>query len=969
MNRYFILPLLLFGLLTQAQQKDPFITKDFKEQQLWVDQTLSSMSLDQKIGQLFMFNAYSDKRMNPKFVKKMIRKYHIGGLIFFQGTPEQQAELYNSYQSKSKIPLIVGFDGEWGLDMRLDNTFKYPFNMTLGAISNNALIEAFGRQIGLHHKRIGIQINFAPVVDINTNPANPIIGNRSFGENKVNVSQKAEAFIKGIQSVGVISNAKHFPGHGDTSTDSHKTLPFLDFDLARLDSIELYPYYRLMDTGLGSVMVGHLNVPALETEENLPTSLSYKVVTELLQEDMGFKGLVFTDALNMKGAANYGSPGAVDLKAFMAGNDMLLYSNDVEAGFKSIKKAFKEGQFSMDRLDKSVRKILKAKYWAGLNDYHKIPIGGIAQDIHTPKDDALKEELFANAITLVKDKNRALPIYDLNNKKTAYIHLGDVSGEAFYERLNSYESVDQLSFEDPDLLEELKNYDRVIIGFHKSDEKFWKSYKFSEKELQQLNQLAKGPNTILCVFTSPYALLQIEDFSEIETIVVSYQNDEVAQGLTAEILYGARAAQGHLPVSIGISFKEGTGLRSIAIQRLGFASPSAVGVDAEKLKEVDQLMEKVIDSAMAPGLVVLAARNGKVFYQKSKGKLVYDGVSSVNNNTVYDLASLTKVLGGLPMMIKAEQDGYYSLDDRLGEVFEVLEGSNKEKISMKEALSHVGRLKAWIPFFKETLDSVSHQPMDVYYRSEFSQEYAIKVAEDLYLLTSYKDSIYDKIADSSLREEEGYKYSGLLFYLIPQYIESLYGKEFSTLNESLFYDQLGAESLGYLPLEEMSNENIAPSEMDDYFRHQELQGYVHDMGAAMMGGVSGNAGLFGNALDVAKMMQMFLQGGYYGGHQYLRTSELQKFTKAYYTEDLVRRGLGFDKPSLDPEISSSAVSASELSFGHSGFTGTFAWADPATGLVYIFLSNRVYPSMENNKLSESDMRTRIHEAFYEALMN
>jgi len=484
MKKLILLGVFLTLTTSYGQQSEPLLTSDVREQQVWVDRLMKKLTINQKIGQLFMIQAYSNKdKKHTSYVKKMIRKYHIGGLIFMQGTPEKQAELTNIYQATSKIPLLIGFDGEWGLNMRLKNSFRYPWNMTLGAVQNNKLIEQFGVQLGEHSKRIGIHVNFAPVVDINTNPKNPIIGNRSFGENKYNVTEKAIAFTKGMQSVGVLANAKHFPGHGDTSTDSHKTLPFLDFTLERLDSIELYPYQKLFKTNLASVMVAHLNVPSLEPKPGVPTSISYKVITELLKEKMEYKGLIFTDALNMKGAANYAKPGDIDLAAFVAGNDMLLIPEDVKEAVKKLKRALKNNTFSKERLNSSVKKILKAKYWAGLHNFTPIKEEGIAEDIITTKDKVLYRTLMKEAITLVQNKQALLPIKDLSNNKIAYVKLGDSYNFDFRNTLTRYTLVDIVSDENlTGLLQKLKSYDTVIIGYHKSNETPWKSFIMSSEE-------------------------------------------------------------------------------------------------------------------------------------------------------------------------------------------------------------------------------------------------------------------------------------------------------------------------------------------------------------------------------------------------------------------------------------------------------------------------------------------------------
>ncbi|UMB61994.1 serine hydrolase [Lutibacter sp. A80] len=961
----------LFLLLTKSygQQIDPLVTTDTENQEQWVENIMNKLTLDEKIGQLFMIQAYSNKdRKHKAYIKKMIKKYHVGGLIFMQGTPEKQAELTNSFQKTSKIPLLIGFDGEWGLNMRLKNSFRYPWNMTLGAVQNNKLIEQFGEQLGEHCKRIGIHINFAPVVDINTNPENPIIGNRSFGENKHNVSEKAIAFTNGMQRTGVLANAKHFPGHGDTSTDSHKTLPYLDFTLERLDSLELFPYKELFKTNLASVMVAHLNVPALETKPGVPTSISYKVITELLKEKMGYNGLIFTDALNMKGAANYAKPGDIDLAAFLAGNDMLLIPEDVKAAVKKLKAALKKKLFTEERLDESVRKILKAKYWAGLNNFQPLKETGIQEDIITTKDNVLYNSLMKEAITLVQNKKTILPIKDLSNSKIAYVKLGDSDNLDYTNTLKKYTQVDIVTETNlTELLKKLEAYNTVIIGYHKSNENPWKSFKMSEKELTWLQRISENNNVIFNIFASPYTLLDINDFNNIEAVLVSYQNSKASQEISAQIIFGALEAKGKLPVSIHKTFPEGTGITTPNLMRLSYTIPEEVDMDSKLLSKIDSLTTMVVDSTMAPGGQVLVARYGKVVYHKSFGYHTYDKKQKVKVTDLYDLASVTKILGGLPMIMKSEEMGLFNLETTLGEFLPYLKGSNKDTITMKEALSHVGKISPWIPYYLETVDSISKIPFSNLYKTKKSENFNIKVAENLYLIDSYTDSIYKKIAEVPQRKTEGYKYSGLLFYLFKKYIKDTFHKEMDELNTENFYKPLGSNTLTYNPLEKFNANEIAPTEIDDYYRHQTLRGYVHDMGAGMMNGVSGNAGLFSNSNDVAKIMQMYLQKGFYGGKKYFESKTIDKFNHRYYEKDSIRRGLGFDKPSLDPEIKASSKYASSNSFGHSGFTGTFAWADPDNGILYVFLSNRVHPIMSNNKLGEKDIRSEIHNLIYEAI--
>ncbi len=953
-----------------AQQPDPLQTDDYKAQEKWVDSILQQMTIRQKIGQLFMASAYSNKDAEHEaFIKKLINEYEIGGLVFMQGTPFKQAKLTNFYQSISKVPLLMAFDGEWGLNMRIDSTYRFPWNMTLGAIRNNQLLEELGHRIGVQHKRLGIHVNFAPVIDINTNPNNPIIGNRSYGEDKYNVTQKAIAFTKGMQAEGVLACGKHFPGHGDTDMDSHKTLPSILFDSIRIDSIELYPYKKLFETKMGSVMTAHLSIPSLEKNKLIPSSISKKIVTDLLLDKLGFNGLIFTDALNMKGAANFAQPGEIDLAAFLAGNDVLLFSQDVPKSMELIQKAFDEKQFTEARLDYSVRKILKTKYWSGLQNYQKISLTNLNTDLNTINDDVLHRKLVDQSITLIK-KSAIYPIKNVQ-LKIAYFKLGDADADntPFIEMLRQYTSISVIKTKDQkNLLGKFKDFDIVIIGYHKSNAHPWKSYKFTSDEVRLLNKIAKKNKIILSILASPYSLLQIKDFKNIESIVIGYQNSIFAQELTAQKIFGALETKGKLPVSIGDHFPEGYGLFSHSLKRLSYGIPEEMGMSTQILQRIDSIANEVISQKMAPGMQVLVARHGKVVYHKSFGYFTFDKKQKVKKTDAYDLASITKILGGLPLIMKAEEEGKFNLDDTMGMHMSLLKGTNKDTISIRKALAHNGQLKPWIPYYINTLDSITKKPLPMYYRDKPSKEFGIKITEKLYLRSDYQDTIYQRIADSKLRETTGYKYSGLIFYLIKDYIQKTYKKDMDSLDDSWFYEPLGASSLTYNPLKKYTKEHIVPTEHDDYFRQQLLQGTVHDMGAAMMDGVSGNAGLFGNSNDIAKMMQMYLQGGFYGGKRYFKSQTIDKFNTRYYKKDSVRRGLGFDKPQLNPKVLATCGSVSENSFGHSGFTGTYTWADPETGLLFVFLSNRVYPNMGNTKLVKEDIRTKTQQIVVDAIL-
>ncbi|WP_405565589.1 glycoside hydrolase family 3 N-terminal domain-containing protein [Polaribacter sp. Asnod6-C07] len=966
----FLILCIAFFFKANAQTIDPLRTKDFEAQDIWVDSIMSKMTIDEKIGQLFMVQAYSNlDQKHEDFITEMITKYHVGNLIFMQGTPDKQAVLNNKYQALSKLPLMIGFDGEWGLDMRLQNTYRFPWNMTLGAIQNDSLVKQFGEHLGEHCKRLGIHVNFAPVVDINVNPENPIIGNRSFGESKENVSNKAIAFTQGMQKLGVMANAKHFPGHGDTGSDSHHTLPVLNFDKARLDSIELYPYRKVFDAGVGSVMTAHLSIPSLESNTKLPTSLSKNVVTDLLQNELGFNGLIITDGLNMKGAANYATSAEIDLAAIQAGNDMLLIPQDVPATTRLIKQSILLKTLTEERLNFSVRKILKAKYWMGLHNYKPVVLENLNQDLNRVEDELLHRELVENSITLLKDDKKNIPIANLDYQKIAYVKLGDGLGYHFLNTLKNYTKVDVITDSNLDgLLKKLKPYNQVIIGFHKSNDHPWKTYKFKQKELVWLQEIARQKNVILDVFTSPYSLLQVKSFTNIESLIVSYQNSKLAQEISAQIVFGALKATGKLPVSIGNNFKVGSGINTYDLGRLEYTIPEAAQLSSKKLAYIDTISKTVLEKKMAPGFQVLVARKGKVVYNKSFGYHTDQKKIEVKNSDIYDLASLTKILASLPLLMKAEEEEKIPLSASIQDILPSFAETNKATVSVKEILSHYGKLPAWIPFYLKTKDSITHKNSTKFYRATKTGRYNVKVAENLFITSSYKDSIYKYIKEVDQREKEGYKYSDLGYYLFKEALEKKYDNSLDVLVNQKFYSSLGADRMTFLPLKKFNKSVIVPSEKDDYFRDQLLQGNVHDMGAAMLGGVAGHAGLFANANDVAKVMQMYLQKGFYGGRRYLNTETIDKFNHRYYQDKKVRRGLGFDKPQLNPDVKATCGCVSDESFGHSGFTGTYTWADPESEIVYVFLSNRTYPTMDNRGLVKENIRTEIQQIIQDAII-
>jgi len=935
---------------------------------IWVDSVYNAMTLEERLGQLFMVAAYSNKdTVHFNAIDKLIQESKIGGLIFFQGGPVRQVKLINRFQSLSKTPLFIGIDAERGLDMRLDSTYSYPWNMTLGAIQDIRLLEEVGVQMGIQSKRLGLHFNFAPVVDINTNSRNPILGFRSFGEDKFKVMERAIAVMKGVQSQGIFSTGKYFPGHGDTEMDSHRGLPTINFSKEKLIEVALCPYKKMFHEGLSSVIVAHLNAPSLESRPNFPSSISYTIVTDILQKELGFKGLIFTDALNMQSVSTFKLPGEINFEAFMAGNDVLLFPEDVPLAIEKFKLAYSTNLFSEERLAFSVKKILKFKYKAGLNSYKPIVTANLYNDLNRSENDALQYELYENAITVLKNTAAVLPIKNLDKEKIAYVKIGDDTNDVFISTLKKYAEVTVVEDADLDSLQvKLQPFTTVIIGYHQSDVDF-RNDDLKSNEIFKINFLAKNNNVILDIFAKPYALLPFTNFHDIEGLVVSYQNSTIAQIVSAELIFGAIEAKGKLPVSINTSFKVNHGLSTEKLNRLGFATPENVGMNAAVLSKIDVIANKAIDGKMTPGIQVLVSRKGKVIYQKSYGHHTYDKTIAVQDSDIYDVASLTKILATLPNIMLQYDQQKINMESTLGLMSPIFKDSNKANINFKDLLSHYAGLAAGIPFYKATMDK-SKFPSEVYFRKVLEKQFSKQLADSLFVRNDFSETIMKMIVKSKISLKKEYKYSDLTFMILKDYLEKTTGKTLDVLIQENFYRSLGMNNSSFKPLLKFDKSRIPPTETDTYFRHQLLQGYVNDLSAALEGGVSGHAGIFSNAMDVAKIMELYLQKGNYGNRQYFSEKTFDDFNTCYFCAAGNRRGVGFDKPQLGTKGPTCGC-ASMTSFGHTGYTGTMAWADPETQIVFVFLSNRTFPIAGENRLSKENIREDIQRIIYEAIIN
>jgi beta-N-acetylhexosaminidase len=944
----------------------------------WVDSIYNHLNEEERIGQLFMVAAYSGgKNYNEELVTKLLNAHQVGGLIFMQGGPVRQAILTNRYQHMAQTPLLIGMDAEWGLGMRLDSVKNFPRQMMLGATRDTDLAYRLGAAIAGQCRRLGVHIDFAPDVDVNNNPANPVINSRSFGENKVWVSRMGTSYMRGLQKNGVMACAKHFPGHGNTDVDSHKDLPLITGSQYELDTLELYPFRKLIYVGVKSIMVAHLEVPALDTAAHTPSTLSRKIVTELLKEKLGFNGLVITDALNMQGVTKYFPAGETDLRAFEAGNDILLFPQDVPAATEKIKNAVENGIIPHAALENSVKKILAAKYDAGLAEWTDIDTEDLVGDLNRNVE-SVRTQITRAAITLVKDDNQVLKKIN-ENMSIEYIGINADTATLLYDRLeNEFDNVkaewlpkgssaDNMQR----IMDRLPKYDAVIIALHNLNFSPVNNYGLSDDAINFLQVAACHSNVMVVLPGNAYAM---QYFCGGGSVLVGYEDDSVTEKLMADVLLRKFKPRGKLPVTACVDGRSicPAPVRPPAVAkepsnelRKALYPVDAGVVEPHALDKLDLFMARNVADGVFPGCRVLAAKNGKVFYNKAFGYLKYDKKQAVDTSTLYDMASCTKVLATTLAVMRLYEQGKLDLNKTIGDYLPWARGTNKEGCYVRDLLLHQAGLKSYIPFFKATIDEDGY-PDRRLYKTRPRDGYSIKVAENMYLRDDYRDTMWSRILSGPLDNVGKSVYSDLDFYFLAAIVEQIMGRTIDKYVDEQFYRPMGLRRILYNPLNRFDTTQMAPTEIDVYFRRQLVYGYVHDPGAAMFGGVAGHAGIFASADDVAAIFQMLLNKGVYGSKRYFKPATVELFT-AYHSK-LSHRGLGFDKPATDPDDGGPAGErCSAFAFGHQGFTGTCVWADPATGVVFVLTSNRVYPSAENTKINKLNVRTTAQDYIYEAL--
>ncbi len=941
---------------------------------LWANSVFQKMTLEEKIAQIMMIRVHSDNEefYNKKIIK-LISKYNIGGVCFFKGSPLKQVNLYNRILKATKTPVMSSIDGEWGLSMRLEDCLMFPRQLPLGAIQNDSLIYEMGREIARQFFRMGIDINFAPVADVNSNPNNPVINSRSFGSDPIKVANKALIYMKGMQDQGLIACAKHFPGHGDTETDSHNELPIINHSIALLDSIDLYPFKVLINNGLKSIMIAHLAIPAYDTNSNMPSSLSKNVVTDLLRTKMNFKGLIISDALDMQGVTNHYKTGEIELKALLAGNDILLLSAEPEEAIKYLANAVKQGVLPIEIINEKCLNILKLKEDYKINKRKKIKTKNLLNDINNNYAKYLIRKLTESSITIVNNIDDIIPLSNTDYNTTALLSIGKNNTRfqevlSIYGRFTNYYTPslpDSLLFDS--LISVLSAYKTVVVGIHNTIQLSQRNYDVTDKAIELLDSLSTKTNVIVSIFGNPYILKRFKTPSNFKSIVQAYQPTTVAEESAAKVIMGAISANGKIPVSVSDSIPINTGVDINSIQKIDITEPLNFNLKKEYFNKIDSIIYSSIKNKIFPGCQLAIVYKNNLIYNKGYGSKMYNE-DYIKPNNIYDIASITKVTATTLAIMKLFDEGLIKLEEPASKYLPILKNSNKESITIADLLTHTAGLKPYIPFWK---NYVLNNNIDTnYIKKNESQQYNIPIADSLFMNGEVEYNIIQSIIDSPVDSNKKYTYSDFGFIILKLLVESVSKQYFEKYLDSVFYQPLGLSSMCFLPRESKNINLIVPTELDNYFRNQLICGYVHDQTSALMGGVSGHAGNFSNASDVAIIMQMLLNGGKYGNQTFFNQQTVALFTDYWFKNNFdYRRGLGFDKPSRKEGASPCSNFASQLSFGHSGFTGTLVWTDPKYNLIYVFLSNRVYPNAENNLLAKLNIRTQIQDLIYKAINN
>lgn len=896
----------------------------------WAEEQLAGMTLEEKVSQLFSARAYSHYASDddPDYQKlvDLVKRFGIGGITFFQGEPLEQAAIANDLQALSDVPLLIAQDMEWGAGMRIEHSTTFPRTMALGATRDEELAYLAGYVTAREARALGTHQVLGPVADINNNPNNPIINVRSFGEKPDLVARMATAFARGVQEGGALATAKHFPGHGDTATDSHAALPVLEFGMDRLETVELVPFKTLIEEGIMSVMTGHLAFPQVEADPSVPASLSERVTTELLRNDLGFHGLIVTDALDMAGVTANFSTGQTALRAFDAGADMLLLSEDPYAAREAIMSAVQDGRITEERIDESVMRILRAKAWAGLDREPLVDLMELRSTVAAEGHLAVSHSIARQSLTLLRNENELLPLSEDSNILVVTMSDGsDPSvGRYFTSQIRrnaprariTTRLLDDRSHPDEyeQVLREASDYDVVLVPAFVYVRSWTGRINLSEQNLEFLSRLVgEDAPVALLSFGNPYIVIGLE---QPDAYLTAYSASEASQMAAAEALFGKSAITGKLPITIPDLYSYGEGLE-LEQRMIREGYPSEVGMSADSLARVDSLMHAAIADQAFPGASVAIGREGTLVKLEGYGYYTYDKENAVSASSVYDLASLTKVVATTTAAMKLFDEGRLDLDEEVAEYLPEFAQGGKDDVTIRHLLTHSAGLIPFRPF---------HQ-----------------------LGVTSREALIDSVLSETLLYEPGTesRYSDLGMITLMLVIEKITGQDFAAFTEENIFEPLGMYDTGFRPTGSPDTD-IVPTEIDDAFRGRLIQGEVHDETAWILGGVSGHAGLFSTAQDLSKLGYMLVNEGRINGMQFIEEETIELFTQPDDPE-ISTRALGWDTKSPDGYSSAGEAFGPE-SFGHTGFTGTSFWVDPEEDLFVILLSNRVYPTRDNRKI-------------------
>ena len=899
----------------------------------WVDSVFNKMSRNEKIAQLFMVpvSAYSEKEVEDTYFK--IKNYGIGGLYISKGGPISVANMINQLQKGSKVPVIIGISAEWGLAQTLDSIISFPKPLISATWENDDSRVAWERAIAEQLKILGVQINFAPSIDTKIEEDNFLAG---FGKDNGQIAEMALKFLNVMREENVVGVAK--TNHKISSdTSSNKVLNVL------------------LKSNAGGIMVSQ----DLSSYQNR-TNLSSKIETSALQKQRAnFEGLNFFRIQNSGERQN--KLYRLELSALSEGNDVIITPNEkLKRSIRKIGIKIKSDKEFANQIDESVKKVLRVKFQSGLSKKDTESKSNLLQRLNNPSFKALSLQLYQNSVAVSKNENNLLPILSLTDHSFASLSIGAPGTNEFSKYLNKYVAVEDLNYSSiKDTVEFDKiSADIVFVSLLPSVTKL-------EKELEQgLNRLCIKKSVVLVHFGYPRFQGKFQNAS---AEIVAYENDSIMGSIVPQLIFGAIPATARLPI-ISKNLGKVESIKTKSLDRLGFSLPENVGVSSTELEKIKLIMREAIDSSATPGCQVLVAKNGKIIFNHSMGYLTYDNVVPVTDETIYDLASVTKVTATLQCVMTLVQNETLDINKKASQYLPELLDTNKKDITIKDILTHQAGLWPYLPFWKQTMSGDSL--LKEYYSSAPSLEYPLPVSKNLWAIKSMKDSLWKWTLNSKMREKRihrpyDYTYSDMGFYIMHHIVEKLMNtpmQEFLTKN---IYAPIGATTTGYQPLLKFRSERIAPTENDTLFRKSLLQGYVHDQGAAMAGGIAGHAGLFSTSNDLIKLGQMWLQKGSYGGKQFLKPEVLDIFTSYQFPDS--RRGLGWDKPASLGWLGPTANFASPKTFGHTGFTGTCIWVDPEFDLVFVFLSNRVNTNMYNNTLIDRNIRTRIQDIIYRSI--